>query len=429
MTEHRDRSSEYPPSQNEKSRLLAAMKTVGTPPFLRSEYLDDNQKIERLDIFASEFLDSFVANARASQTDPKTRKTHILIVDGSPVSGKTYLTDNLLLPYARTRAQRFYEGEEIETTIQHLQWDRLEQVLNDHHIITPIDRTGPFQQEELETVSAFFSLLPAYVVAGNDLSDDTLRTQLIDRDYIPLLPHESDEARLQHARNILKAVAKDLGLKGKEEAAHSLLVVEKPGVTAVKVGDFWLASSRRYAPSLSEDMLNKNGAFCDILHTMLTVGAVGVVGGPYMEVVDRGMDVTEGATINQLGKVRAAIYTAVRTFLTDKKHRLLIDELPENVANGIRNPMAVFSRQEWEIEDEYMNIAKKIAQSKKKDPRMIYINICSRLAESLVLRHTYTPENGRVVFPKRLTDLNFPDYVMIAFNNPSPEELGNTLKI
>ncbi len=224
----------------------------------------------------------FIDIGRGEKTNPfGDIRNHVLFVEGQPGAGKSYITRHTILPFLETSAEIWKKDFGIDVSITHLHWDEIENILIERNIIAP-EEGKPFSKRELEITGHVVNLLTAYKLKkskGTGLWEDIQNT-LITPGLIQPNPDETNrefELRIQDVFHHLIA---------KLQLYHepSILVIEKPGPTALKYSLGWGTQTRHYNSRMIDDLnhVRPGSIFQDIDRSRLVIGAVGIVPGPNM---------------------------------------------------------------------------------------------------------------------------------------------------
>lgn len=225
---------------------------------------------------------TYIGLGKTEGTNPFVEvRNHVLFIEGPPGTGKSYLTRHTILPFLRSSAGRWKETYGIDVPIIHLHWDHIEEILTEQDIIAP-EAGKPFSKRELEITGVFVNLLTAYKLkkTNGDFTWEDIKRNLIDSGLVE--PKKGEEYREfeERIRDTFNYMIETLQLYQEP----SLLVIEKPGPTALKYALGWGAQTRHYNSRMIDDLhhANPDSVFQNIDRDHLVIGAVGIVPGPNM---------------------------------------------------------------------------------------------------------------------------------------------------
>lgn len=354
-------------------------------------YLPEMPMADTLLEFAARVGDSFRSDSLQEVSTGIPAKKHILLLDSSPGSGKTYSYRNFLAPYLQD-VIRHMRRQGIDASMEYLHWDKLEKILIKRGLITPEDPQKPFKTEELRIISDYFEEICAYKVQGQESTPSGRITPIL----------------------------REMDLL--QNKPHSILVVEKPGVTAVKHEETWMKSSRQYAPELADKLVHGKDHFSGITRRHIHLSVLSAAGGPSMDYYThvRSTIGKEGATADQLIEIRAASWSAV-SYLVSQGDFPVEGILPDYAIDTIMKPSVLLGKSGMPVENvdnKYKRETELTARATRLDPTVVFSRSCYRLGEPLVTLNNYLQrvpgKDKKIILPDEL----LADELFIFYNRP-----------
>lgn len=263
----------------------------------------DMKPLPNLDAVMRHSVMSFeeeIQDIQAGDKSPEEMRKYVFFFEGIPGSGKTYNVNDQALPYLKRVSERMRRKYGINAQVRYLQWDHIEDALGDDEqgegVIHPVIGQ-PFSPTELRIAGSFLELLTAYALRDdNAIPRDDIQRLLVDS-IPPLIQPAADETQSQVIERmvvVFKNLIKKFDLEKFKRTSYRMLVVEKNTATAIKTKNGlvgkkreWTPVTRQYFPDMLDDLHYQEGPFKDIDRDSLFTTAIGVVGGPSMEVLIR----------------------------------------------------------------------------------------------------------------------------------------------